>query len=795
MLKKAVFLTVSLVLIFQITSFIFIPEAYAQEEEAANTGDGGWMNKYKYPLGILFLFVMIIVSRIVRQLKKDRLVKPFVKKYITVETKDPNKHGGPYKGILSVELNGIEIMSEKAREKEGRASFYLEGCRPNVDVKAYVRYLDEMTDREKEDHEKQLNKVYHPSPLAIVIRKIRNAYGFFQDAFDSVFKALYQKYVKKGIIEDRLEKGGAFGELETEAEAQAGKDKEEVYKIRELEEDLRKAYLGDFDYDRGLERMIGRKVNLKLNDKELKEPVVFVDYTRNFWYFMEVEYESKITLIIDEDEDESLGEGGYDEIRASITQNGLLIESNLPYPIRLSAVKDGDRGEAQLLDKEDKEIDKEDKRNPFPPIASYGQMVIPFDNWPAAGSLEPFALTISKLQHVDWEVLHQRKQTLTFTFKRMADIVLARNAKGSQILGPSEKYVPMTMKLGEITEGFLGDEDKREDLLITDEYGQPIRGIHFYHGYITNVDQDRIDPQEVDYNYNLRWSVEHVFDKFDKKLRPLKAPYIMTPLSKRKRVVGQSTLAEILHPDKLAKDGISQVLYSPISKDGKRYQKPAGKTLPIKILALVDNGSRVEFPVLSQFVNVRGHRIIYEKTSDISLPRVEKAHILWIGQGEIFNDGYRLKANTEVKIKNFAGKGGIVIVSGQFLATKTRRRYGAGWIPERLIGVDREETREFDPTIFADDLFRVPNVIEPGGVVIADAWTEYAAPFSVLAKSNGGGDAAVLRLKHGEGMYLITAFRNASREDVEINAKVMENLLYYSVEWLDEQHRKNLAIA
>ncbi len=803
MLKKAVFLTVCLVLIFQITSFLFIPNAHAQEE-TADSGGQAWYEKYKYPLGLLFLFLMIIISRIVRQLKKDRLVKPLIKKYVEVDTKS---HGGPYKGLLRVELNGIEIMSEKAREKDGRASFYLEGCNPNTGVKVYVRYLDEMTDREKEEHEKQLDKVYHPSPLTIVLRKIRNAYGFFQDAFDSVFKALYDKYVTKGILKKRFDEG-AFADLEREAETQLEateedkeaqkKEREKVYKMKELEADLKTAYLGDFDYDRGLERMVGSKVNVKIKNKALPEPVVFVDYTRNFYYFMEVEYESSITLIIDEDENESLGEKGDDEIRASIIQDGLLVESNLPHSIQLTAVEDKGKGKAQLTQEDEETEEAEEKgklKNPFPPVGPYEQMIIPFDNWPAAGSLQPFGLTVSKLQPVTWEDLHRRKQILTFSSKRMADIVLARNDTGNKIIGPAEKYVPITMKLSEITESFLSDEDKREDLLVTDENGDPISGIHFYHGYITNVDQDRMDPKEVDYNYNLRWNVEHVFNRFDKKLRPLKAPYIITPLAKRKRVLGQSTLAEILHPDKLAKDGISQVLYAPISSNGKRHRKPVGQTLPIKILALTGNGSNVEFPILSQFVHIRGHRIIYEETSDVSLPRLEKAHVLWIGQGEIFNDGYRLKTNTEVKIKHFVNKGGLVITSGQFLATKTRRRYGAGWIPERLVGVDREETREFDPTIFADSLFKVPNVVEPGEVVIADAWTEYAAPFSVLAKSNGGGDAAVLRLKHGEGIYIITAFRNASSEDIETNVKVMENLLHYSVEWLDEQKRKDLSIA
>jgi hypothetical protein len=119
----------------------------------------------------------------------------------------------------------------------------------------------------------------------------------------------------------------------------------------------------------------------------------------------------------------------------------------------------------------------------------------------------------------------------------------------------------------------------------------------------------------------------------------------------------------------------------------------------------------------------------------------------------------------------------------------------AGWIPEQLVGVDRPETKEFDATIYAGDLFKSPHHIESGGVVISDSWSEWTSNFIVLATANGGKDAATLLLRYGQGIYLVTAFRNESEEDVQMNAKVMENLLHYSIKWLDEQKIPQLSVA
>jgi len=232
-------------------------------------------------------------------------------------------------------------------------------------------------------------------------------------------------------------------------------------------------------------------------------------------------------------------------------------------------------------------------------------------------------------------------------------------------------------------------------------------------------------------------------------------------------------------------------LFYPVMGDGRLLTKPK-INLSIKVLALMGNMTKVEFPVLRKFNHIHGHKILYEQTKDITLPHIERAHILWLGQGEIFRDGYQLRLESDAKIKDFVSKGGIVITSGQYLTITPRR---AGWIPEQLVGVDRPETKEFDPTIYSGDLFKSPHHIESGNVVISDSWSEWTNNFTVLATANGGKEAAALLYRYGKGIYLVTAFRNESEADVQMNAKVMENLLHYSIKWLNEQKIPQLSVA
>ncbi|MFQ6041005.1 MAG: hypothetical protein ACE5PV_09125 [Candidatus Poribacteria bacterium] len=771
MFRKMALPTLLTVFIFQIISLFWISSAEAAEDAAT------WVNDNKFWIGIAFLFVMAALAQIIDFVMKDRLLKPLIGKYVNLKLKEPFQGTHTFRGILRVQMKGVEIISEKARLEGKGGSYYLEGVNANTDVAAYIRYHDEMTERELEEREKDKDRAYHPGPLAMLYRKLRNAYGFMKSAFDTVFKQIYSRYVQSRIYKQQFYKEMENLERTTEQELQT-----KTEGLKDVERKLQSAYLGDFDYDQTLERMVGTMVQLGKEVKEVADPkhVIFVDYTKNFCYFMDVKYIDTFSVTIESDDNSQPAEDR--ELRVTRQGDGLLVESNLSYPVQLTKIEFKDKN--NKTQQEMKELEKR-----FPPLEKYGQMFVPFDQFSQATGLGPFSgVTVAKHKTLNWK--NYAKQTIYFTEERMADVVFHKDV--AKPTSRVEKYEPLRMKLSAMTESFLeGEEKPEEEVLIVDENNDPIPGIHIYHGYITNVDQDRVDPREVDIHYSRRWEVEHDFVTLEKKLRPIKPYRLIAPNVKKRRMLSQAALVENLNKDRFAKASISQVLYSPVMGNGHLSPKPE-IILPIKVLALMGNMTRVEFPVLRRFERIHGHKILYEQTQDITLPRIERAEILWLGQGEIFRDGYQLRIGTESKIKNFVSKGGIVITSGQYLTVTPRR---AGWIPERLIGVDRPETTEFDATIHAGDLFKTPHQIESGNVVISDSWTEWTNNFTVLATANGGSDAAVLTLRYGKGIYLVTAFRNESESDVQINARVMENLLHYSIEWLEEQQAPELSVA
>ena len=341
---------------------------------------------------------------------------------------------------------------------------------------------------------------------------------------------------------------------------------------------------------------------------------------------------------------------------------------------------------------------------------------------------------------------------------------------------------------------FEEKEEKTEEVLITDKEGKPVKGLSIVHGYVTNINEDRIDIKSVDEIYGRRWSVQHAYNVLDNKLRPIKSNVKINPIY-RNLIAKQTALVKEIGNVQQAKEPIAPLLYSP-AKPNIVLPPRKKPVLPIKVLALMGNITDVEFPVLARYNEIRGHPLIFDQTKDVGLPDIERTHILWIGQGELFNEEYRMSIDGEQRIKRFASKGGIVIVSGQNV--KNVKRRNIGWIPERLLLAEIDETTEFKPVRFSLDamrMFRDPNRIRSGEVKIDDTWTEWNNKFELLATVNGGNLAAVLLFKYGKGIYILTGFKNEKKEDVQINAKVMENLLHYSVWWFDKQERDRLYLA
>ena len=91
------------------------------------------------------------------------------------------------------------------------------------------------------------------------------------------------------------------------------------------------------------------------------------------------------------------------------------------------------------------------------------------------------------------------------------------------------------------------------------------------------------------------------------------------------------------------------------SKVESLAEAPAGA---MRMLVLSGNRYNVEFRTLSAFSPVAEHQTVYQRTRDRNLPTLDHADILWLGQGEICEDKYRLTNEHENRIKAFVKDGG-----------------------------------------------------------------------------------------------------------------------------------------
>ncbi len=199
----------------------------------------------------------------------------------------------------------------------------------------------------------------------------------------------------------------------------------------------------------------------------------------------------------------------------------------------------------------------------------------------------------------------------------------------------------------------------------------------------------------------------------------------------------------------------------------------------VNVLVLAGNTAQLEFPVLEKFTNVNGEKVAYEQTKDRSLPGLENADILWIGQGEIREGNYLLDAETEEKIRNFVGSGGIVISIGQDSDDNTPCEIG--WITAPIVGVERSGVETFEVTDAPEvgDLFSKPNNVD--AAFFNDAWTDPDDQYIILATIADGQDVGFVLLAHGSGWYIVTSLENEEAGDVATNTPIMENLIHYAV--------------
>ena len=811
--------------------FSLLPTAIGQEsnvvEEAQKQVQSWWTNAQVYVGVIVLVFLISSIGYIIRLFRKDKLLKKLLDKYVVFQMKD----GQRYRGTMRIEFTGIEIISEESRQRGHAPSYIFRNDERDEGIVAYIRYLDSMNARELRERLWELERVYHPPLLYKIGRKIRNMFIALKEALDEAISMVWNSF-RRGANTRLARYNEAY-------ESAAGGDFNK--RLQDLEKESA-SYLEQEKYERLIERLIGTriKVRVRFGEEGTEYTAILKDYNNKHIALMNVKDEDdngyKDEWEFEREFKHNLNDVNFRDdrgLRCHAEGNAIIFENNTPYPIQLGRIH---------LWEGSPRWEKDYKYEYH--ITAFSVQKLPLDIV-ITRKVKPFDRVSTRHRH---SISNYKKIFFKFRSFRDADIVFPR--RYCTIVESAEKHQPELFSLTGLTDTILNMRDA-DDIAITDKDGEPIHGINVVHGYVTNINEERIDLRSIDASYSRRWNVENAFRRFDNKLRRGFPIYKRLIPINRGQIAAYTSIVEQIHSNPIRHAALAPLAYPQKSslntaeqrarkwkfvwnqtlrrmdavlngkfrksengthKTSTNIRSEAQIAMPLKLMAFTGNTSTVEFPVLERFEYIQGHHIIYNEVQDLRTDRLAKTNILWIGNGEIYKSGYRLNIDTEHRIKNFVRQGGIAIVSGQDIKTSSKQRRGTGWIPEPLTGIECEETYEFFPTSQGkrSRIFQKPNPLnghhhtDPDTtdqhlIRLDDMWLDPLGKWTSLAKtntaaaglpSNGFENASpLLLLPFQKGLYVVTSLKNETEEDVEINNKIMENLLHFSVKWLDRQRK------
>ncbi len=767
--------------------------AVAQEEKIADSIEDGaktlW-DRIKLPvIAALLMFVFQGIFYIIRLFKHDRILKTIMNKYVVFDMKD----GARYQGTMRKGSSGWEIVSEESRQRGQAPSYIFPGDELKNRMRGYVRYIDTMNERELRERSWELERLLHPPISQRFARKVRNIFGALNDAVKNAINMVWG-----GIQQAANPLKKRLQTIDTAVKDIGGEGAEDQYNtaMKELQTQS-EAIIMEESYDSIIERLVGTRVKINVEGSG-QYMALLKDYSQEYLSFMNVK---------DKDNKGYRDHWSYDHeykhninnfnrrddrgLRCRMVEDKqgryfLVLENNTAYTIQVGKIilHDGSPNWERNMEFKWSVEPLSVKRIRLNPVAKH--RVGPFER-----------VTVPEMR----TPRNYKKIQIHFQSFRDADVIFPRGV--CRIIESAEKHQQELFSISALTEALM-DRSEKEEIAIQDAHGRPIHGMNLVHGYVTNVNEERLDIKSVDSSYSRRWEVESAYTHFDNTLRH------RVPIRKRimpfyaKRLVTQNALVEHIRENQLQREAISHLAYP--KKFKKRLRVPLLKLvtngeirLPLKVMVFTSNGTNEEYPVIEQFEHIQEHHMLYEPVDTLRNDRLAKMDILWIGNGEIYKAGYRLNIDAEHRIKNFVSQGGIVIVSGQDVKTNVRQRRGGGWIPEPLTGIEYDETDELLPTTQGrrSRVFHKPNMLnttpetkEIPLVKLDDMWVDPLGKWNSLAKSTAQDASALLTLPFQQGLYIVTSLKNDNPRDVEINRKLMENLLHYSVKWLDTQKWK-----
>ncbi len=784
-----------IVLLILVLGMIFVTYlAIGQEENVADDIEDGakslW-EKIRLPViaGVL-MFVFQGILYIIGLFKKDRLLKTIMNKYVVFDMKE----GPRYQGTMRFGNRGMEIVSEESRQRGQAPSYIFPGQELQNKIRGYIRYIDTMNEREKRERTWELERLHNPPLSQRMVRKIRNVLFALNDAVKNAITMVWG-----GIKQAANPLQKRIQSLQTAAEEFGGQSgTAEMEKAMGDMQGESMAFLKEESYDSIIERLVGTRVKIRVQGSG-EYMALLKDYNKDHLSFMNVK---------DKDNKGYKDQWSYDHeykhninnfnrrddrgLRCRMVEDKegryfLVLENNTAYTIQVGKITlhDGSPTWERNLEFKWHIEPLSVRRVRLNPVSHH--RVGPFER-------------VTTVEHRTPR--NFKKIRLEFRSFRDADVIFPRGV--CTIIESAEKHQQELFSISALTDALI-DRSESEEIAIQDAQGRPIHGMNLVHGYVTNVNEERIDLKTVDSSYSRRWEVEGAYTHFDNSLRhrvPMHRkliPYFAN------RLVTQNALVEQLRENKLQQETFSQLAYPKLTKRQLRIplmkllSSKNGLRLPLKVMAFTSNGANEEFRVLERFEYVHEHHMLYESVDNLRNERLAKMDILWIGAGEIYKGGYRLNIDAEHRIKNFVSQGGVVIVSGQDVKTNSRQRRGGGWIPEPLTGVEYDETDELLPTAQGrrSRVFHTPNMLnttpdtkEIPLVKLDDMWVDPLGKWNSLANSTEQDASALLTLPFQKGLYIVTSLKNDTERDVEINNKLMENLLHFSVKWIGNQKWK-----
>jgi small nuclear ribonucleoprotein (snRNP)-like protein len=508
MLRKTILLIICAILLWQAVDLLNEAEAQAQDrlvtKESFWTQAWNWLKEHTFLFSIITVTFITAFSTVMATLKKDKLLKSLAGHLVTIELKgsQPGSDGERHRGRLRVESEGLEVVEEQVNSSNEKVSYLIRKDEQSK-IHAIIRYHDFLTDREKEQREQEVDRVYHPSIGVRLRRRVRNVVNEMRrvatEAFSIVFGKVREQFGKYG--KELEEKGTEVVEYATEA-----------------------------TYDALIDNLIGTRVVVRVKDN-LEYIGVLKDYTSQFIQLLNVDYKNIWQTTMKRDD-------GSKHERGLIMRkdgNDIVVQSKSPFKATLRHIfwrDDRPNAERKNINKTIEPFG-ELRLNLMPPTLNV--QVHPFDK-----------LQLPTRYH------YQNYKNIEFHFEsvRVADIVLLKNY--GLVRHRTEKFDAKILDFGALADAMLTSKD--EELVL--EGNPSTTPLTIYSGYLTNLPRERLDAVAVGAQINKRWTVRNFFTMIDKKLRPVSNHYFLgfLPLTKSRRILATLAAIQMIHSDEERKN-------------------------------------------------------------------------------------------------------------------------------------------------------------------------------------------------------------------------------------------------